>query len=229
MLTGLIEALAYFSFSNFLEILDLFVTKLPRKKGLFFFNVGSVILGAFFLFGFVNSNKVFASILLCLCRYINSNILFYKSILSRSCPFAPERIFPSNFTVNGMGHHWRNQPTGKLYDAIYRRSSDKCKAKPSCDDFMRDDCGGLVPDKVHNVNSEQECIRFIKRRRNTTRIISKHFIGLADAIIDHRMRLKFQWYSLIFMRGNLIIFRLLMFNYSIYIGWKPYFTFSILN
>jgi len=55
---------------------DLFVTKLPRKKGLFFFNVGSIILGFFFLLSFINDNKIFASVLLCLCRFINSKFLF---------------------------------------------------------------------------------------------------------------------------------------------------------
>ena len=82
LLTGCIEAAAYFSFSKLCLISDLFVTKLPRKKGLFFFNVISIVLGSFFLIGFIADNKISASALLCLCRLINS-IYFIHSAYSQ--------------------------------------------------------------------------------------------------------------------------------------------------
>lgn len=103
LLTGCIEAAAYFSFSNSFFIRDLFVTKLPRKKGLFFFNVGSVILAAFFLLGFINNNEVFASILLCLCRFINS---IYFDILAYSqgvVPLLQNESFPATLQSTGWG------------------------------------------------------------------------------------------------------------------------------
>lgn len=112
LLTGCIEAIAYFSFSMFFVKVDLFVTKLPRKKGLFFFNVGSIILGMFFLFGFINSNKILASVLLCLCRYVNSTHLNNFSLLPRCRPTTPKRIIPRNPPVNRMGNNRRNQSVG---------------------------------------------------------------------------------------------------------------------
>jgi hypothetical protein len=83
LLTGAIEACAYFSF-------NLFVTKLPRKKGLFFFNVASVVCGFLFIFPFINSSNVLSSILICLCRFINSNLLIYFSLFSRHDPSVTE-------------------------------------------------------------------------------------------------------------------------------------------
>jgi hypothetical protein len=79
------------------------VTKLPRKKGLFYFNVGSVILGLFFLIGYINDHKVFATILLGLCRYVNSN--FYdKSAYSQGVvPLLQNESFPATLQSTGWG------------------------------------------------------------------------------------------------------------------------------
>lgn len=82
---------------------DLFVTKLPRKKGLFFFNVGSIILGFFFLLSFINDNKIFASVLLCLCRFINSKFLFNSACSQGVVPLLQNESFPATLQSTGWG------------------------------------------------------------------------------------------------------------------------------
>lgn len=79
------------------------MTELPRKKGLFFFNVGSVILGLLFLIGYINNHEVLATILLGLCRYINSNFCSNSAYSQGVVPLLQNESFPATLQSTGWG------------------------------------------------------------------------------------------------------------------------------
>ncbi len=111
----------------FYIFIGVFVTKLPRQKGLFCFNVAAIIMGSFFMFDFVNNSKVMSSVLICLCRFINSNIFIYNkfSIFTRCYSIITELIISINIAIYRMGIDLGNKSIRKFYDTIYCKFSNK--------------------------------------------------------------------------------------------------------